>query len=157
MRRRSLVWIDATEAVIVRWQDEQARVDRVVSEVPAHHRSTGHVRHDPMVRHGGGRAQDADERHRQEHLDRFVEAVVTRLGPDDDVLILGPGTVRDHLVHRLREEDRRHGSDRIVETEASAPRTEPQLVARLRHHVGDEPRRRPVGRPHPAGSGPRSG
>jgi len=152
MRRRSLVWIDANEAVIVRWQDAQARVDRVESEVPAHHRSTGHVRHDPMIRHGGGRAQDADARHRQEHLDRFVEAVGARLAPDEDVLILGPGTVRQHLVRRLRHEDRRRGTDRVVDSEPSASRTDPQLVARLRHHVGDEPSRRPIGRPHPAGS-----
>lgn len=157
MRRRCLVWIDANEAVIVRWKDDQARVDRVESEVPAHHRSTGHVRRDPMVRHGGGRAQNAEEHHRQEHIDRFVDAVIARLAPEDDLLILGPGTIREHLVRQLHDEDRRRGTERLLDSEPSAPRTDPQLVARLRHHVGDDPRRRPIGRPHPAGSAPRSG
>lgn len=94
----TLVWIDAREAVIVRWQHDRPRLERVESEVPAHHRATGHVRHDPGVRHGGGGPpQTAGEPHRLEHLDRFVEQIANRLPPGDDLLILGPGTVRERL------------------------------------------------------------
>ena len=109
-RPSTLVWIDAREAVIVRWQDEEAQLERLDSEVPAHHRSTGHVRHDPGIRHGGGgAAQTAGEPHRIEHLGRFVEGIADRLGPDDDLLIIGPGTVRERLEHRVRAMDEHQG------------------------------------------------
>lgn len=39
----TLVWIDAREAILVRRVDGASRYDRVESEVPAHHRATGHV------------------------------------------------------------------------------------------------------------------
>jgi hypothetical protein len=43
-RPSTLVWIDSREAIIVRWLDGTARLERLESEVPAHHRATGHVR-----------------------------------------------------------------------------------------------------------------
>ena len=142
----TLVWIDANQAVIVRWRDDQAHVERLDSEVPAHHRATGHVRHDPAVRHGGGGgSQTAGEPHRLEHLARFVEQVAGRLPPDEDLLILGPGTVREHLERSVHDVDERQGRPRAVSCEASPRRTDRQLVARLRQFEGVEPRRRTVG------------
>jgi hypothetical protein len=143
----ALIWIDERLAIVARWQDGDAVLDRVESEVPNRRRSTGHVRHDPAVRHGGGGVpQTAGEPHRLEHLARFVEEVATRLPDDEDVLILGPGTVRDRLRRRVLEEDGEHrrasGPGRSVTVEAAARLTEPQLVARLRTLVGEEPRRR---------------
>ena len=146
MRPSTLVWIDAREAVIVRWRDDRARLERVDSDVPAHHRATGHVRHDPGVRHGGGGPpQTAGEPHRLEHLDRFVEQIANRLPPGDDLLILGPGTVHERLERLVRETDERHERSRGVSCEASSQLTDRQLIARLRHFAGADPRRRTVG------------
>jgi hypothetical protein len=145
-RPSTLVWIDAREAVIVRWQDDEAQLERIDSEVPAHHLSTGHVRHDPAVRHGGGGPpQTAGEPHRLEHLERFVEGIADRLTPDDDVLILGPGTVRERLEHRVREMDEHHQRSRIVRCQPSSRLTDRQLIARLRAFGGLAPRRQTVG------------
>jgi hypothetical protein len=145
-RPSTLVWIDAREAVIVRWQGAGARIERMASDVPAHHRATGHVRHDPSVRMGGGGPpQWASESHRLEHLDHFVEDVANLVAPDDDVLILGPGTVRERLERHLREGDEHHGRRRDLTCEASPPLTDRQLVARLRAVAGADPRRRTVG------------
>ena len=153
MRGCTLVWIDAREAVIVRWQDDEAQVERLGSDVPAHHRSTGHVRHDPAVRHGGGGpSQAADEPHRLEHLARFVDHVASLLPPDDDLLILGPGTVREHLERHVRVADDRRGGGRRISDEPSAHRTHRQLVAQLRHVLDADPRRRTVGGHRPVGS-----
>jgi hypothetical protein len=145
-RPRTLVWIDAREAVIVRWQDDRARLERVESEVPAYHRATGHVRHDPDIRHGGsGSPPDAGEPHRLEHLARFVVDIANRLAPDDDLLILGPGTVHERLDRHVQESDRHHGRHRNIACEASRPLTDRQLIARLRAFGGVETRRRTVG------------
>ena len=146
MRGCTLVWIDAREAVIARWLDGRAGIERMESDVPAHHRGTGHVRYDPGVRHGGGgRTQTAGEPNRLEHLERFVEAVAERLDPEDDLLILGPGTVFERLERLVCESDKRHQHARTVSSEASSRRTDRQLVARLRRFAGVEPRARTVG------------
>jgi hypothetical protein len=144
-RSCTLVWIDAREAVIVRAQGDRFHLERLESEVPAHHRATGHVRHDPTVRHGGGSPQDAGEPHRTEHLNRFVEEVAERLRVADGLLIIGPGTVHERLARHLSESDAHHGRDRDIVCETSAPMTDRQLIARSRRFAGIEPRRHTVG------------
>lgn len=146
-RAGTLVWIDAKEAVIVRMDGGRPRFERVESDVPAHHRATGHVRHDPRVRHGGGGSapQSAGETHRLEHLDRFVGDIATRVGAGDDLLVLGSGTVHERLARQLSESDEHHGRRRAITCETSPRLTDRQLVARLRRFAGVEPRRRSVG------------
>lgn len=142
----TIVWIDSREAFLARWVDGEAAVEHVESEVPIHHRSTGHVRHDPMVRHGGGgRDQTAGEPHRQEHIERFVKQIADRLEVAGPVIVIGAGTVREHLDRELRERDVRMSRVRDVATEPARPLTERQLVARLRHLVHADPPRRTVG------------
>ena len=145
-RSSTLVWIDAKGAIIVRLQGDRARTERVASEVPPHHRATGHVRHEPAIRHGGGgNPQTAGEPHRLEHLKRFVVDVANRLSQEDDLVILGPGTVHERLVRHLAESDGDHGPHRRMAGEVSPRLTDGQLVARLRRFAGVEPRRYTVG------------
>lgn len=139
----ALVWIDARDATVVRWHGPGAAVQRLLSEVPAHHHATGNVRQAaPGCPGGGAQPRAAGEQHRVEHLTRFIAEVVERIPPDDDVLILGAGTVREQLTRRLVESDRHHGRSRSVRGEASGRLTERQLVARVRILAGVEPRRR---------------
>jgi hypothetical protein len=139
---RTLVWIDAHEAIVLSWLNDQAHVVRFESDVPDHHKSTGHIRHDSSRHGGGGPPQTAGDPRREEHLNQFVELVTRRLPADDDLLIVGPGTVREHLERRVREHDQHQLHRRSVEVRASGPRTERQLIAELRHAVGDEAPRR---------------
>jgi hypothetical protein len=142
----TLVWIDAREAHLVSWIAGEAIMERLESDVPSHRKSTGHVGHDPSIRHGGGgRQQTAGETHRQEHLDRFVGQVVDRLAGADSVAIIGPGTVRERLERELRAADARQHRTREVATAPAGRLTERQLVARIRILVGDGPRRRTAG------------
>jgi hypothetical protein len=145
-RPLTLVWIDAREAIIVRRRDGRTSLVRLTSDVPAHHRATGHVRHDPVVRHGGGgRSQTAGEPRRLEHLGRFVTEVSDRLTHDDDLLVMGPGTVRVRLVRRLRASDEHHGRQRTIRCEAAPRLSDRRLVARLHRATGVDPRRHTVG------------
>jgi len=145
-RALTLVWIDAREAIVVRLVESAPVLERIESDVPAHHRATGHVRHHPSVRHGGGGVpQTAGEPHRLEHLARFLDAVADALPFEDHLLVIGPGTVHEHLAQLVRERDREHRVARAISREAAAPMTRRQLVARLRRAIGDEPRRRTVG------------
>lgn len=141
----TIVWIDSREALILRWNEGAASIERVESEVPVHRKSTGHVTHSPSIRHGGGGSpQTADEPHRHEHLVRFLHIVEERLPADERLVILGPGTVRDALGRTLRDEDARHHRERAVHTEAAPRLTPRRLVERLRDENGAPPLRQPV-------------
>jgi hypothetical protein len=139
----TLVWIDSEEAIIVRWAD-RATVERIRSDVPGRHRSTGHVRVDPTVRHGGGSAPEAAEKARRARLAAFVEDVAEHLPPDGDVMVVGPGMVRERLERSLRADDRRHGRQRHIHAAPAERLTEQELVAHVRALAGDAPRRRGV-------------
>lgn len=140
----TLVWIDSEEAIIVRWED-RATVERVRSEVEGRHRSSGHVRIDPSVRHGGGRASpDSLERARREHLRAFIEEVAQHVPPADDVMVVGPGIVRERLERGIRADDRKHSRKRHVHSAAAERLTEQELVAHVRTLAGDAPKRRAI-------------
>jgi hypothetical protein len=164
-RSHTLVWIDAHDAIIVGHRGDEIILERIASDVPDHRRSTGHVRHDPSARHGGGGGAPlpAVEAQRQEHLTHYLRIVADRLPVADDLTILGPGTVREHLERALLDEDRHHHRERQVSTAPAERMTDRQLTARLNRESGVEPRRRTggayrwSGRPSTARSGRRDG
>jgi hypothetical protein len=139
----NLVWIDARKAAVLTWEEGSATVRWLESDVPGHHHSTGHVRHDPAPGgSGGGPPRSAGESHRLEHLARFIDQVASLVPAAGDVLVIGPGTVHEHLAERLHGLDAGHARVRSVGGAASGPLTERQLVARLRSLAGSPPRRR---------------
>jgi hypothetical protein len=143
----TLTWIDSREAYVVRWQDGEALVEHLESDVPAHHRTTGHVRHDAARGRGGtGVPQVPVEARRLEHLSHFVAQVAARLPADDDLLLIGPGTVREHLASFVADQDDERHRTRQVACRAARPLTVPQLVALLRHELGEEAPRKPIRR-----------
>ncbi len=127
----TLIWIDAEEAYVCRWDGEQVAVETLVSTVPSHRRSTGHVRHTPTMRHGGGgAAQDAGEPHRLEHLRGFLAEVARRVEPEDPLEVIGPGTVHERLAALLAADDRESGRVRQIHSAPAGRLTERQLRAR---------------------------
>jgi hypothetical protein len=137
----TLVWIDSEEAIIVRWAD-RATVERIRSDVPGRHRSTGHVRVNPATRHGGGGpTADTMDRERRERLRVFLGEVAAHVPADDDVVVVGPGVVRERLERVIRKDDRAHHRARRVRSAASGRLTERELVAHVRELAGDAPRR----------------
>ena len=134
---RTLVWIDSERAVIVRW-DGVPKLTRIESEVPTHRRLGGHVGRDPLLRAMGSPPPD---RHREEHMRHHLRTVADLLAGTDDVEVIGPGTVHEHLAELLRVEDRVHGRTRTVLASPAGLFSEAQLVARVRTSAGDPPKR----------------
>lgn len=130
----TLAWIDSRQAYVVRWHDGEALVSHLESDVPAHRAESGFT------------PQDEVEGRRLEHLARFVAQVAARLPADDDLLLIGPGTVREHLANEIGHRDAQAHRTRRVACRAARPLTVPQLVALLRHEIGDEPPRKPIRR-----------
>ena len=135
-----LVWIDSREALIVQGSADAVDVRRMTSDVPPRHRATGHVRHDPTTRHGGGR-QDDDESRRLEHLSAYVHRVVDALPDHANLSIVGPGEVRHVLARAVAAHDSHRHVARAVESRAAHRLTPDQLIADYRDLVGDQPRR----------------
>jgi hypothetical protein len=137
----TLVWIDGDHAIVARW-DGEATIRKIRAGIPPRHRSTGHVHRDPTVRHGGGGpVEDRLERARAERERAFLARVEQAIPGTDELLIVGPGVIHEHLAHRLREHDRQHRRTRDVRSERADHMTEHQIVARLRAEVGAEPKR----------------
>jgi hypothetical protein len=130
----TLAWIDSRQAYVVRWRENEALVTHLESDVPAHRTESGFT------------PQDEVEGRRLEHLARFVAQVAARLPADDDLLLIGPGTVREHLANEVEHQDGQHHRTRRVACRAARPMTVPQLVALLRHEIGQEPPRKPIRR-----------
>jgi hypothetical protein len=87
----ALVWIDSRYAIVARWKGDASKLEKLRSDVPAHRRWTGHVRHDPTMRHGGGGSpQTAAEHRRLEHLARFLHEVGERLPRATALLLARP-------------------------------------------------------------------
>ena len=128
----------AREAIIGHWHDGEVRLERLQSDVPPHHRATGHVRHDPTIRHGGGGRRTRGEANRLEHLARFIDPSPPICRRTGSCSILGPGTVRDRLGHRIHETERHSAAPARSTIQTAGRLTEPQLVARLRHLAGAE-------------------
>ena len=133
-RLATLVWIDSREAHVVRWRNGAATTQRFESDVPVHRRATG-----------GAIPNEAVEGRRLEHLARFLTQVAGQIAHEDDVVVLGPGTVREHFERELTTADRKAHRARKVSGRPARHMTVPQLVAALRAEIGDPPRRKRVG------------
>lgn len=140
----TVVWIDSERAIVCRWHDEAAIIEHFDSDVPARHRSTGHVRHSPGVPHAGGRAQDAGESHRLEHVRGFLADVARAIPEHEPLWLMGPGQTHERLAELVVTDDREHGRERDIKSSPAGLLSDRQLTARARELAGDPPRRRRV-------------
>jgi hypothetical protein len=117
------VWIDHTRAVIA-----SASADRVTTEIVE-----SHVEGHPRYRGQQDGEKKYEERHGQ-HLDRYYDEVIRRVGQPDRVLIFGPGEAKLQLRERLLHSA--SPTERIVEIDTADTLTDPQIVARVKAHFG---------------------
>jgi hypothetical protein len=78
-------------------------------------------------------APEGDHRDRQfgEHLEKYYDEVIRRLGAADAVFLFGPGEAKGELHKRM--ESKGLGA-RVVAVEPADKMTEPQMAARVREH-----------------------
>jgi hypothetical protein len=138
-----LVAISAREARILHWRDGSISDELIASDVPARHRSTGHIRHDPGVRHGGsGTGQDEMERERLEHLRRFLAQVADATAGASRVIVVGGGPLPQRLAQLIEDGERGRPRPRPVSHATEDHLTDRQLRAMLMTEAGETPLRR---------------
>jgi len=119
MKKDVTIWIDHREAVFATLTGEAEETSRLESDVEKH------------VRYSGDQsgAEDQHDKRFAGHLRRYYDAVVSRIGDAEGILLLGPGEAKRELDKRLREEGL---GGRIVAVETTDKMTEPQIAARAR-------------------------
>ena len=121
------IWIDHKRAVIVSVSEGRVTSETLESDVEAHPRYSG--------QQDGGGEKKYEERHGQ-HLDRYYDEVISRLGQPDALLIFGPGEAKVELKERLSRS--KASSERTVDIETADKLTNPQIVAKVKAHFGIE-------------------
>ena len=125
MSREAGIWIDHEKAVIVNISGDRVRTKTLSSDIAPHPRYAG-------SQEGGGEKK-YEERHKND-LDRYYDDVISQVGEQDALLLLGPGEAKLELKARLGRSPAR--SERIVAVESTDKLTDPQIVARVKEHYG---------------------
>jgi hypothetical protein len=128
------VWIDHKKAVIVTASAGRVTAKTLDSEVGPHGRYSDRAGYptadDPQ---SGGGEKRHEERYSQ-HLDRYYDDVIAKMGQPNAILIFGPGEAKLQLKKRLSRS--KALSQRIVGIETTDKLTDPQIVAKVKEHYG---------------------
>jgi hypothetical protein len=131
--RTTGVWVSAASATILRWGPEGITLrERIESQVPGRHRSTGRP---PTEEHPAG------EGHRDERMRVFFSQISAAIQMEDDLLLIGDGEVVEHFARQIEGRGNGSNAPRRIEVQKSGPLTEPQLLARIRTFAGEPPKR----------------
>jgi len=124
MKPSAGLWIDHREAIVVLLSKAGEQTSHIRSAVEKQLRSG-----EPA--NGQVHADDSLQREFTEHLSHYYEEVISHLRDAGSILIFGPGEAKGELKKRLET----HKSDtRSIAIETADNMTEPQVVAKVRHH-----------------------
>jgi hypothetical protein len=135
MKANAGLWIDHREAVIVVLSETGEETTRIPSAVEKQLRRAG----DPSqgsFEDQQAPADDSRERAYSGHLNHYYDAIVSHLHDAGSILVIGPGEAKGELKKRF-EHDKSH--PHILALETADKMTEPQIVAKVRHHFQPDP------------------
>jgi hypothetical protein len=117
------IWIDHKKAVIV-----SASADNVTSKTLEFELGQ------PADATRDGRGEKKHEHRNGEHLHRYYDEVISRMGQPAALLIFGPGEAKLQLKERLSHS--KSLSERLVGIETTDKLTDSQIVAKVKEHFG---------------------
>jgi hypothetical protein len=134
MNAKAGIWIDHSKAVIVFISGGEVTTATVESDVGGHARYSNLSGYPtPDGPRAGGGEKKYEERYGQ-HLDRYYDGVIERLGQPESLLIFGPGEAKLQLRERLS-----HAGllvEHVAEVETTDKLTDPQIIAKVKEHYG---------------------
>ena len=128
------LWIDHREAIIVVLSKTGEQTKRIQSNAESQPRRSG----EPSTGRFEFQAVPADDSRQREYngcLARYYDEIISFLRDAGTVLILGPGEAKGELKKRF---EKAKAGAHIVTMETVDKMTEPQIVARVRHHFCHE-------------------
>jgi hypothetical protein len=136
------LWIDHREAVIVALSKTGEEIKRILSTAEKQLRRSGELSKGSFEDQNAP-ADDSREREYAGHLAHFYDEIISYLRAAGSILIFGPGEAKGELKKRV---EKGKSDARIVEMETTDKMTEPQIVAKVRHHFHRDAARRDVRR-----------
>ena len=134
MNHKVGIWIDHKKAVIVSASADHVTTATVESDVGPHARYSDRAGYPtPDGPHDGGGEKKYEGRYDQ-HLDRYYDQVISRLGQPEALLIFGPGEAKLQLKERLSRS--KALSKCIVGIETTDKLTDRQIVTKVKEHYG---------------------
>lgn len=134
MNNKTGIWIDHKKAVIVSVSDDRVSATTMESELGPHTRFSGRASYPtPDGPQDGGGEKQYEERYGQ-HLDRYYDEVIRRVGHPEAMLIFGPGEAKLQLHARLGHT--KAFSECAVVIATTDKLTDPQIVAKVKEHFG---------------------
>jgi hypothetical protein len=120
------VWLDAEEAIAVRWLDDAPHIERVAAR-------------DWDFARDGDPGQSRTEEDAAHALAAFIDIVAERLPRDDALLVLGPDRAATELAEALRARDEQEGVLRAIACREAPRMSQRRLVACLCGAIGHDP------------------
>jgi hypothetical protein len=133
------IWIDHTRAVIVSTSAGATTATTLESKLGPHARYSKRAAYPtPNGPKDGGGENHYEERFGQ-HLNRYYDEIIGKLGQPDALLIFGPAEAKSQLEERLKRSRGPLECPILIET--ADKMTDPQIVAKVKEHYGlDRPR-----------------
>jgi stalled ribosome rescue protein Dom34 len=129
MTRKSGLWIDHRETIIVTITDDGEETKQIESGMEKHVRFSGGS--GAREFHGIQASEDKQDRRFEDHLNAYYDEVIACIRSADSILIFGPGEAKVELKKRLESQNL---DERIVGIETFDKMSERQIAAKVRLH-----------------------
>ncbi|MFA7231134.1 MAG: hypothetical protein WC071_07670 [Victivallaceae bacterium] len=129
--KKTGIWIDHQEAVIVSLENRQATVTRINSNADSHYHPSGGCKSSgSLVAQAVSKEKTADNRLKHQ-LHLFYINVINTVNNDDNIFIFGPGEAKQEFLKEI-ENKKTVLFSKIVEIETCDRITENQIVAKVK-------------------------
>jgi hypothetical protein len=124
------VWLDHRRAIVVKLIGEEARTERIESEVEKHTRLSGGSRSATIYRAQDTASESTHDRRFENQLAAYYARLIRALQDARELFIFGPGEAKRELKKAL---DKQKGVRvTVVAVESADKMTERQIIAKVR-------------------------
>jgi hypothetical protein len=132
MNHHAGLWIDHKKAVIVSATADPLTATTIESQVGPHSRYSNQSGYPTPNGPQEGKGERSYEQRYGQHLDRYFDEVITKLGHLEALLIFGPGEAKTQFKTRLGHV--KSMSECAIVVETTDKLTDPQIIAKVREH-----------------------
>jgi hypothetical protein len=130
MKKKTGLWIDHREAVIVVLTDNGEQITRIKSDAEKQIRFPGGSRKDGQQKTEAVRGKKLEQ-----DLGKYFDDIITHIRDAELVQIFGPGEAKNELAKHM---EKGGFKERIVEVETMDNMTDNQIVAKVREFFNKE-------------------
>lgn len=132
MKKRTGLWVDHRQAILVHFEGVEESVVRVASYADKHVRGAGGSRSSTAFGPQDVSADDQRDRHRMSQYNHFYDELIQLLRDSTAFFIFGPGEAKLELQARLK----RHGDlkSKLTGVETTDNLTEFEIRDKIRNH-----------------------